>query len=211
MFNARTTLLAVLRYFWHHPEEVIRQLKNAARLRLGVPIAALQWLVYEFEADGRGPKDVEITASPPGLRVAATVEQMGTLIRADCVVFVERVLIEGGQARVELRLKNVMLKLLDESAQTPLAALIRSGTLDLTRLASLVAHLPSRPVALIEASDDRLVIDLMKLPNRANEERVRRIIGMLASVVTIETVETANEHIDVVMKAHPSGVSRIFR
>lgn len=159
---------------------------------------------------GCGPRDVEITASSPGLRVAATVEQMGTLVRADCVVFVERVMIDGEQARVELRLKNVVLKLLDESAQTALAALIRSGTLDLTRLASLVAHLPSRPAALIEASDDRLVIDLMRLPNRARQERVRRIIGMLSSVVTIETVETADEHIDVAMKAHPRGVSRMF-
>lgn len=54
MFNARTTLLGVLRYLRHHPEEVIRQLRNAAQFRLGVPIAALQWLVHEFEAGGVG-------------------------------------------------------------------------------------------------------------------------------------------------------------
>ena len=166
MFDLKAALIAVVGYLRRHPEEILRYLRNATRLKFGIPVVALQWLATELESSSAsGPKSVEIRPSPPGLRVLATIEQMGTLLRASCVVVVERVDFSDEQARLELRLEDVALSLLDESVQTPLAALVRSGTLDLSRVASLVAYLPSRPAALVEAVDNRLVLDLLKLPN----------------------------------------------
>ena len=212
MIDPKAALLSSIRYLRHHPDEVFRQLRNSTRLKFGVPVEALQWLANELEsASGHGPKDVRISPCPPGLRIVATVEQMGTVVRANCVLVVKRVTIDETQARVELRLSDVELRLLDESTQTPLAALIRSGTLDLTRMASLVAYLPSRPAALVEAADDRLVLDLLKLPNWDHNERVRRVIGILSSILTIESIDADAGHLDVGMRAFPRGISGVLR
>src|SRR5664279_2188493 len=212
MFDPKTALFASVGYLRRHPGEILRYLRNAARLRFGIPVVALQWLVTEFTTTSEGGvKDVEILPSPPGLRILATLEQMGTLLRGSCVVIVERVVLNANQARVEIRLKDVAVNLVDESIQTPLAALIRSGTLDLTRVASLVAYLPSRPSALVEAVDDRLVVDLIKIPVRFDPEKLRKIMAILASFLVVEAVETDAEHLDISLRAMPQGIVGVLR
>jgi len=212
MFDPKTALFASVGYLRRHPGEILRYLRNAARLRFGIPVVALQWLVREFTTTSEGGvKDVEIHPSPPGLRILATMEQMGTLLRGSCVVIVERVVLNANQACVEIRLKDVAVNLVDESVQTPLAALIRSGTLDLTRVASLVAYLPSRPSALVEAVDDRLVVDLIKIPVRFDPEKLRKIMAILASFLVVEAVETDAEHLDISLRAMPQGIVGVLR
>jgi hypothetical protein len=141
----------------------------------------------------------------------ATLEQMGTLLRGSCVVIVERVEFSDNQARVELRLRDVSLTLFDETVQTPLAALIRSGTLDLSRVASLVAYLPSRPAALVEAVDDRLVLDLLKVPKWANAEAMHKLVGLLSTLLAIDSIETDIDHLNVAIRALPRGLSGVLR
>jgi hypothetical protein len=212
MFDPKTALFASVGYLRRHPGEILRTLRNAARLRFGIPVVALQWLVTEFATTSEGgAKDVEIHPSPPGLRILATLEQMGTLLRGSCVVNVEKVVLNANQACVELRLKDVTVNLVDESVQTPLAALIRSGTLDLTRVASLVAYLPARPSALVEAVDDRLVIDLLKITTGFNPNKLRKIMGVLASLLVVEAVETDAEHLDIAFRALPQGIVEVLR
>lgn len=212
MFDPITALLASVGYLRRHPGEILRSLRNAARLRFGIPVVALQWLATEFTSTSEGgARDIEIHPSPPGLRMLATFEQMGTLLRGSCVVIVERVILNANQACVELRLKDVAVKLVDESVQTPLAALIRSGTLDLSRVASLVAYLPSRPSALVEAVDDRLVIDLMKIHTETNPEKLQKIMGILAALLVVDSVETNAEHLDITLKALPQGMAGVLR
>lgn len=208
MIDPKQALLSSVRYLRQHPEEILRQLKNGSRLRFGLPVAALQWLATEFENGSTGgPTHLEISPAPPGLRIKATVEQMGTRVRADCVVILERMQIGAREVRVDLRLRDVSLKLLDESVQTPLAALIRSGTLDVSRLASLVAYMPSRPAALVEAVDDRLVLDLMKVPRIAGDDRLRRWVGLLSKVLSIDSIASDAEHFDIAIRALPNGIS----
>jgi len=211
MLDPKAALVAGIRYLRRHPDEILRYLRNAARLRFGIPIVALQWLAKELESGSSGPEDIEIRPSPPGLRVTATLEQMGTLLRGSCIVIAERVEFSDSQARVELRLRDVSLKLLDESVQTPLAALIRSGTLDLSRVASLVAYLPSRPAALVEAVDDRLVLDLLKVPKWASAEFAHKLVGVLSTVLAIDSIKTDTDHLDVAIRALPRGLSGVMR
>ena len=207
MIDPKQALLASVRYLRQHPEEILRQLKNSSRLRFGLPVAALQWIATEFESNSTGgPQNIEIGSAPPGLRIKATVEQMGTLVRADCIVVVEHIILDAQQARVELRLRNVALTLLDDSVQTPLAALIRSGTLDMTRLASLVAYLPSRPAVLIEAIDDRLVLDFMKIPKLGADQRVRHLLGVLSNLLAVKAIASDSEHLDIALRAMPKGL-----
>ena len=211
MIDPKSAFLAAVGYLKSHPEEFLRTVRNARHLRFGVPVAALQWLATELTAKGNGARDVKIQSCPPGLRVDATVEQMGTELRGSCVIVVERVTIDATTAQVALRLRDVKLSLLDESVQTPLAALVRSGTLDLSRVASLVAYLPSRPSALTEAIDDRLVIDLLKIPRLRDDRRLRHVTGLMASLIAVATVEADIEHLDITLRPFPNGLSQAFR
>ena len=136
---------------------------------------------------------------------------MSTWLRASCVVLLERVTLSDDSARIELRLKNVEVHLLDDSAQSPLAALIRSQTLDLSRVASLVAYLPSRPSALIEAVDDRIVVDLMKLPRFLKDTRLRAAMALLPDLLAVDSVVTDQDHLDIVIRPFPRGISAILR
>jgi hypothetical protein len=174
-----------------------------------MPVDALRWLLLQLESRG-GPRDVELDPVPPGIRVTATVEEMGTELRGSAILTVENVRISAEEMRVEVRLSDVSIRLLDDNAMTPLAALIRSGALDLSRIANLVAHLPTRPAVLVEAVDNRLILDLMRLPMLSRDERVRRLVGAISSLLSIKAVETDATHFDVALAAFPKGIGSLF-
>jgi hypothetical protein len=203
----RAVLQATVSYLRSHPEEILRLLRNALGLRLGVPIAGLQWLAGR--SDG-GPKDVEIDAQPPGIRMAATVDLMGTTVRAATTVFVERLRFSDDEAKLEVRLENTTMKVLDD-AQTPVAALIKSGALDLTKAGNLAAHLPKISRLLGESTGNKLVIDLLKHPAIGKNKGVRRALGLLTSIVTVHGVETDEGHLDVLFRAFPRGIGGAAR
>jgi uncharacterized protein (DUF2267 family) len=210
MLDVKTMLLGSLAYLRENPQELLRAARKAAGLRFGVPIAALKWVASQFESEA-GPKDLEIEPSPPGVRVTATVEEMGTLLRGSAVLTVLSVDASAERLRIEVRLTSVTLKLLDETVATPLAALVRSGALDLTRVANLVAHLPTRPAMLVEAEDDRLVLDLMRHPKLERDATLRNIIGAIATVLSVTAVEADQTHVEVALRALPEGFRKLFR
>jgi hypothetical protein len=136
---------------------------------------------------------------------------MGTLLRASSTVTVESVALRQNAISLELRLKDVEVRLVDDSTQTPLAALIRSQTLDLSRVASLVAYLPSRPAAMTEAVDDRLVIDVMKFPRVSSNTRLQATLALLSAVVEVDHVRTVGEHLEVKLRPLPRGFVALMR
>ena len=191
--RAPELLESVFRYLKEHPEELARALRNAVGLRFGVPLAALRW--FAGQANGRRvPTDICIEAVPPGVRVAGTLEAMGSKVRASAVVFVEALQLDAGELRIELRVRDMTLQLL-EGTQSPLAALISSGALDLSKIGNLVGALPKRPSFIREAKDDRIVLDLKSLPSMQGE-RAERWIGLITSVVTVTGVHADSEHLD---------------
>lgn len=183
-------------------------LRNSLGLRVGVPLAALRFLARKF-GGRKAPKDVEISAVPPGVRVAATLDLMGTTVRASAVVYVERLLFDAENLRIELRLAEVSLKVLDLTQETPVAALLKSGALDLSKPGNLAAYMPKRPPMLVEARDDRVVLDLMKHPKIGRDERLRRVLGVIVPLVTLRSIETDPEHLDVAFSAFPDGISEV--
>lgn len=210
MFNRKAALIAGIGYLRKRPGELLHAARRARHLRLAIPIAALKWLATELTTSSGGARDVRIASSPPGLRVDATVEQMGTLIRATCVLLVERVTVGADSLEMELRLRDVALELLDEGTQTPLAALIRSRTLDLSRVASLVAYLPSRPSALIDAMDDRLVFDLMKVPQISQDARVHTVLRLVSGILAVDDVCVNQDHLEIGFHPLLSGVKALI-
>jgi hypothetical protein len=199
---------SLVSYVRRHPEELLRAARNAVGLRFGVPISALRWAAGRLPGK-TAPRDVEISAVPPGIRVAATVDLMGTTVRARATVFVDDLKLDAETLRVELRLADVSMKVLDDTQDTPVAALLKSGALDLSKPGNLAAYMPKRPPLLVEARDDRIVLDLMKHPKIAKDERLRRAIAVLLPVVTVRSIQTDPEHLDVALRAVPDGLREV--
>ena len=89
--------------------------------------------------------------------------------------------------RVTVRLRDVKLELVGDS-DSPVATLIKSGALDLSKPGNLVGFLPQRPPLLLEARDDRFVVDLMKVPKLAENAKVQRILAALGEVLRVRGV-----------------------
>jgi hypothetical protein len=195
-------------YLRQHPEELLRVVRNALGLRFGVPIAGLRFLARRLNGR-KAPKDMEIAAVPPGVRVAATVDLMGTTVRASAVVYIENIRFDADTLRVEIRLAQVSMKVLDDSQETPVAALLKSGALDLSKPGNLAAYMPKRPPMLVEARDDRVVLDLMKHPKIGGDARLRRVLSVVVPLVTVRAIETEPEHLDVALRALPDGFREV--
>jgi hypothetical protein len=196
-------LTAVGKYLANHPDELARIARNAAALKIGVPLAALRWLAARVGA-GRLPTDVVVEAVPPGVRLGATVELMGAKLRVSSLIFVERLRLSADELRIELRFSDADIRLLDESS-SPLAALIRSGALDLRRLGDLIAVMPKRPEYFVEARGDRVVLDLKRHP-KLSTEGAELLLRLITPIVTITEVSTDAEHLDVKFGLFEDGV-----
>ena len=205
MQELKAVLEAGSKYLRDHPEELLRGLRNLLALRFGVPIDALRFFAGRA-AGKKAPRDVELEAVPPGLRVAATIDLMGTQVRANASIFVERVSITPEELRFEIRLAGVALKVMDESVQSPIAALLRSGALDLSKPGNLAAYMPKRPAFLVDAKDDRVTLDLMRHPKIAKNPRALRAVALLAPLLTVAGIESDSEHLDVTLRAFPDGL-----
>jgi hypothetical protein len=191
-------------YLFQHPDELLRLLRNAALFKFGVPLAALRWAAARNGAKGM-PRDLSLEAVPPGLRIGMSVELMGTPLRVSALLFIEHVQLSPEELRLELRLNEVQLSLLGES-DSPLAALIRSGALDLGKIGNLVSVMPRRPAFLVEAKGDRIVLDLKR--HRAfSSERLQKLVGLVTPLITVKSVATDREHVDLEFDVLRGGVS----
>jgi hypothetical protein len=205
MLDARALLNATVEYVRRNPEELVRALANAAGLRFGVPIAALQWLSSQAKLPKKGPQDIEIDSAGPAVRVSLSVDAMGTPVRASAAIRVDEIDLSQHAMRVGLKLSDVRLALLGES-DAPIATLIKSGALDLSKPGNLIKFLPRRPAAIVEAEEDRVVVDLMKLPSLRGNTILRRALAVVTPMVGVRRVETDEDHIYVALRVRPRGL-----
>lgn len=207
--NPKVLLQKAGSYLKEHPEEIMRGLRGILGLRLGVPIDALRYLAREFGGGKKAPKDVVIEAAPPGIRVGATVDAMGTPLRAKATIFIEEVDVSTEKLTVAIRIADLSLDVLGDSS-SPIGGLLKSGALDLSKPGNLVAFMPKRPAVLVDAKDDRLTFDLMKVPKIAESTRVKTAIEILSPILGVRTIATENDHLDVQLRADLAGVSAAF-
>jgi hypothetical protein len=205
MQELKVVLEAGAKYLRDHPEELLRALRNLLALRFGVPLDALRFFAGRSKGK-KAPRDVLLEAVPPGLRVGATIDLMGTPVRASATLFIERVSITSEELRFEIRLAGVSLNVEGDAPESPIAALLRSGALDLSKPGNLAAYMPKRPAFLVEAKDDRVVIDLMRHPKIAKNPRAIRTVALLAPLLTVAAIESDSEHLDVTLRAFPEGL-----
>ena len=207
MPGPREIFSAAVRYVRDNPEVLVKAAIDAAMLRFSVPVAALRWAASQAAGEGgkRAPKDVEIDTSPPALRLGATVDAMGTNVRASAAIRIDEVTLTATSVRIGIRLNDVKLALIGES-EAPIATLIKSGALDLSKPGNLIKFIPKRPPMIVEAGEDRVVIDLMLVPQIAANGRFRRALSVIAPVLGIRAIETDRDNLYVALRATPSGI-----
>lgn len=196
-------LKALREYLRENPREIARTLRNAVGLRASVPLAAFRWIADRAVESGK-VKNLRITFRDPGIHLVVDVDLMDTPVRAHALVFIERVVFSEEELTLAIRVEEVKLELTGES-RSPVAALIKSGALDLSRPGTLAGYLPHRPPVLVEAEGSRLVVDLMRDPKLGKNPTVRRMVGLITSFLTIHGIETGGQHLDVVFRAFPRG------
>jgi hypothetical protein len=197
-------LSAAVGYVRKNPDEVVRAAVNATGLRFGIPLATLRWFAGQIQGK-KAPKDVEITSAPPALKLSAVVDAMGTSVRASASVKIDEVTINADTFRIGVRLRDVKLALVGDS-DSPVATLIKSGALDLSKPGNLVKFVPKKPPAIVEAEGDRVVVDLLKVPKLAQNPQVKRLLAILSPVVGIRAIETDRDYLYVKLRASPAGL-----
>jgi hypothetical protein len=202
--NPKVMLNAAKDYLKQHPEEIVRALRGALGLRIGLPLDSLRYLARELAGGGK-IRDVVIDSAPPGVRISLTADAVGSTLRASLVLYIEEVHVGTDEIRLGTRIAEMSLKVLD-GFQTPVAALVQSGALDLSKPGNLVAFIPKKPAAIVESKDDRVVVDLMRVPNVAENPKVKRLLAIATPVLGVRAIRSKDDHIDLHLKASLSGV-----
>lgn len=203
----RAALRSASRFVLKNPAAMFNIARHALGLKVAIPLDALRWFISNTPPGRKAPQDVTVIARPPAINIGASVDLMGTPVRASASIRIEELQVAPEQLRVKVRLSNVDLKLLGE-AFTPVAGLIKSGALDLSKPGNLAKFMPKRPDVLVEAQDDYIVLDLMKNPKIRQNDRVRRVLETLTPVVNVTSIETDGDMLLIGLRATPLGFPR---
>ena len=190
-----------------NPTTMLSMARHALGMRIAVPLDALRWFIANTPPSKKAPQDVTITPRPPAIGIGATVDLMGTTVRAGASIRVEQIEVTDLAFKVTLKLADVTMKVLGESF-TPVAGLIKSGALDLSKPGNLAKFMPKRPPVLVEAHDDVIVLDLMQNPKFAENDRVRGILATLTPVTQVSGLTTEGDFLIVQLRVSPFGIPR---
>ncbi|MBI4512392.1 MAG: hypothetical protein HY698_22360 [Deltaproteobacteria bacterium] len=200
-----SALSAGFEYLKRNPAELVFVAKHAAGLRAAVPMDLLRWLLARVPTGKNGLSDVVIGHNPPALTFESTVSLMGAKVRAGAHLRIEEVRMGGDELRLVVRLSDVRLEPLGPP-DSPLAAMLKSPMLDLSKPANLLNFMPKRPPALVEAKDDRVVLDLMKTKLGKNR-RLKQILSVVSPLVEIRDLRAEDDHLVVEWRPRAEGVT----
>ena len=200
-----SALRAGLDYLRRNPGELLFAARQAAGLRATIPLDALRWLVEQLPAGKHAPRDVLIGQQPPAITLGGTFEFMGHAVRVSAAIRIEELVLGPDELRVTLRVANLALDP-QGSPTSPLAMLLRSGSLDLTRPGKLLGFLPKRPAVIVEADDDRFVLDLLRAPKISGNARLRKLLSVIAPVLVIGDIHVENDRLLVTWRPRLAGV-----
>jgi hypothetical protein len=200
----REALRAGASYFRRKPKEILTVARAAAGLRVAIPLDALRWLVEKMPMK-KGPKEVVIGAAAGAVSLAGTSEMMGFAFRASADVKIEDIHASTNELLVAFRVNNLALKALGDQ-NSPMANMFKAMPLD--KPANLMSFVPGpKPAALVEASNDRFLIDLLKVPKIAANPVVRRVLEILTPVLSIGEMRTEEDRLVIGFKVRSGGLS----
>ena len=203
----RAALRSAGRFMVKNPTTMLSMARHALGMRIAVPLDALRWFIANTPPSKKAPQDVTVTPRPPAIGIGATVDLMATTVRAGASIRIDRIEVSEGTFKVTLKLSDVTMKVLGESF-TPVAGLIKSGALDLSKPGNLAKFMPKKPPVLVEAHDDIIVLDLMQNPKFAENAKVQGVLGTLTPVVQVSGLSTEGDFLILQLRASPFGIPR---
>ncbi len=187
-------------YLVSKPDYLLRSAVNATKLRFGLPMDAVTWLLGRLSR-GKLPEDLSLVAMPPGVRFAATFNVMGTALFVSAVVSVETVQLSSDNIRVSLRVRELAVKPPPDSPMTAMLMMM-----DLSKPGDMLAFLPFRPSVILSAQGDEFVLDLMQLPKLKHNPLAKRIVAAVSEILTIRELGTEDDMLVIGLRATPSGI-----
>jgi hypothetical protein len=192
------------RYAASNPRLLGEIARNALHGRLTVPLDLLRWAATLLPPGGSTPADISVIANPPALGLGATLDLMGTQLRVDGAVVIDALETTPEAFKVTLRVRDVRASVLN-NLDGNVAKLLKSGVLNLSKPASMLNFIPKRPPAILEAKDDRFVIDLLRVPQVAGNPLILKALATLTPVLSVGEIRTEGDNLLIGLKASPSG------
>lgn len=203
----RAALRSAGRFVSRNPATLFTMARHALGLRVAVPLDALRWFIANTPPSKRAPTDITVTARPPSIHVGATIDLMDTKVRASAAILIEELRLLPAEMRVTLKLADVQMHVIGDS-KTPVAGLIKSGALDLSKPGNLVNFMPKKPEVLIEAKGDRIVLDLMKNPKIRANDKLHKVLSTLTPVLNVSALSTDGDYLVVALRATLMGFAQ---
>lgn len=182
------------------PERALRLVTQALGGRIAIPLSA----VRDRLADLSEKVALDIEAAGSGLRVQGEANALGAPIVFSARVDAEGIRVEGERRTVRIRLSEVELST-DDDAPGPLADAIRSGMIDTANPATLIGNMLPLPDVVVRAEGQEVVLDLMKLPAIARDERLRAAFAAATSYLCVTGVQVADDAIELKLGVLPGG------
>lgn len=205
----RAALRSAAGFAFRNPSTLFAMAKHAIGMKIAIPLDAVRWFIANTPPSQKAPQDITITSRPPAVAIGMTVELMGTPLRANTKITVEAIEVSSERLQVSIALNDTELKVLGESS-SPIAGLLRSGMLDLSKPGNLLKFMPKRPDVLVDAHDNVIVLDLFKNPRIRANDAVRRTLAILSPVLQVSGLSTDGDYLIVSLHPNAGGVQRAF-
>jgi hypothetical protein len=203
MDTIRDAVTSASRYVVQNPGMIARMLAHAIAFRLPIPLDAIKWLADNL-ANAPGSPPVTIDSAPPGLQLQGSIAIMGNTMQASAIVNVTEIQLSPDVFNVTVVVADLALEA--ENSASPLAQLLKSGALDLTRPADLLKFMGKTPAVIADAHVDTFKLDLLKVPEVAQNDGIRRALNAFTPVVTVREIFSQDDLLLVAFQANPSGL-----
>lgn len=182
------------RFVFRRPAVLAMIAKQALDGRVAVPLDALRWFLRQPHLKRPELNEITLESRPPALVFGATLSAMGTRLRVAAALEVQEVELRPELFHLSLRIKDLAASVLG-GKDSAVSALLRAGALDLTRPGDFLRFLPTMPAVIIEASGDRIVLDLFKLESLRKHAILQLMLPLVVSRVTMTGIFTEGEYL----------------
>ena len=151
---------------------------------------AVRWLAGRLLSGG-DVNNIEITPQAPGLRLKGDSVFMGNPMRAAATITVRSVTVAPGTLTTTIKISDLTMDALTEPS--PLAQLLTSGVLNLSKPGSLLKFMGKKPEVIVDATDDEFVLDLMKVPDVRDNPRIQQALKAFTPVFHLKEIFTEED------------------
>ncbi|MCU0654584.1 MAG: hypothetical protein MUF64_04615 [Polyangiaceae bacterium] len=208
LIDPKDALRSAARYLQQNPEVFRKVVHNVRDYKLTIPLDVLRYVARKAEGKKNAPRDVTVEATPPGLALSGRVSVMGATLRFSASINIDEVSVSQEELRFQVRLSGVKLEA-EGDGSSPVAALIKSGVLDLSKPGNIARYMPNRPAFIVEAEDDRVLLDLMRDEKLTSNPRFARAMSLITPVVGLRRIHTEHDAMVLELLPRREGITEL--